>query len=69
MSNRLLPDPLPRCRRHGRMRLRPPETREQEFCGVWYRCAAPECAATALVASAGLQAQLAAQSLPGAAGR
>ncbi|MFJ1757593.1 hypothetical protein [Kitasatospora sp. NPDC088134] len=69
MSNRLLPDPLPRCRRHGRMRLRPPGTREQEFCGVWYRCAAPECAATVLVASAGLRAQLAAQSQACEAGR
>lgn len=31
---------LPRCpvTEHGAMALQVPGTREQEYCGVWYRC-------------------------------
>lgn len=56
-----LPMPLPRCKQHGEMVLRPLaiQTPEQRFCGVWYDC--PRCYSTHLYASPELEAQLAEQ--------
>jgi hypothetical protein len=48
----------PACPEHGPMSPRPPGTREQAFCGVWYRCAAFRCQYTHLLCSPGLLAQL-----------
>lgn len=53
------PMTLPACELHGQMALQPPGTPEQAFCGTWYRCT--RCTNTTLLASPGLNAQLAAQ--------
>lgn len=60
-----LPEPVPRCERHGPMRLRPlaGQTREQLWCGIWYDCAFPtfRCGTSTLIESKELRAQLAEQ--------
>ena len=48
---------LPKCERHGRMELQKPGTREQEYCGTWYRCT--RCGGSMLLASSGLKRDLA----------
>lgn len=47
---------LPKCPEHGVMELQKPGTREQEFCGTWYRCA--RCTNSTLFTSPALRAQL-----------
>lgn len=52
---------LPECQQHGPMELDAlPGTKEQSFCGVWYRCT--RCMCSTLFASPGLIAQLSSQS-------
>lgn len=50
---------LPRCAEHGQMELHKPGTREQEFCGTWYRCTL--CTNSTVFTSPALEAQLASQ--------
>lgn len=50
---------LPTCLEHGVMELQKPGTREQEFCGTWYRCT--RCTNSVLFTSPALEAQLAQQ--------
>lgn len=50
---------LPRCEQHGPMELQRPGTREQEFCGTWYRCT--RCGGSVLFTSPALELQLAHQ--------
>ena len=47
---------LPKCSEHGTMELQKPGTREQEFCGTWYRCS--RCTNSTLFTSPQLRAQL-----------
>lgn len=62
-----LPEPIPRCVKHGPMTLRPAagQTKEQLWCGTWYDCTFPEfghkCSITVLIQSKELLAQLAEQ--------
>lgn len=50
---------LPQCPEHGQMELQKPGTREQEFCGTWYRCT--RCTNSVLFTSPELENQLAEQ--------
>lgn len=52
-----LPEPIPACRLHGPMTLRPAYTKEQAWCGVWYACTAFRCGRSVLIPSAELRAQ------------
>lgn len=54
-----VPMPLPKCQEHGTMELQKPGTREQAFCGTWYRCT--RCTNSVLFTSPELEAQLASQ--------
>ncbi len=58
-----VPMELPKCKEHGAMELRDPkmQTKEQQWCGVWYRCRGcmssvlfPSPAVRALYASKGI---------------
>ena len=57
-----LPEPVPRCGRHGPMVLIPPARQDAlaRWCGVWYECAHPfpRCGSTVLFQSRELRAQL-----------
>ena len=50
----LVPMALPICEQHGQMEHQKPGTPEQEWCGVWYRCA--KCTNTVLFPSKQLEA-------------
>ena len=55
----MVPMTLPECPNgHGQMEFAKAATREQDFCGTWYRC--PRCLSSTLFRSAELDAQLAA---------
>lgn len=51
-----LPMALPRCDQHGEMVLSKPGTREQEWCGTWYRCT--RCTSSVLLSSRELTTSL-----------
>jgi hypothetical protein len=53
------PMELPKCAEHGTMELQKPGTREQAFCGTWYRCT--RCTNSVLLTSPQLAAQLESQ--------
>ena len=48
---------LPKCEKHGQMKLQNPGTREQEYCGTWYRCT--RCGDSVLLTSSELERDLA----------
>lgn len=48
---------LPKCDQHGQMEHQKSGTKEQEWCGVWYRCT--KCSTTTLFSSAALAQSLA----------
>ena len=54
-----LPMPIPRCRQHGPMTLRPGRTENERWHGTWYAC--QSCTSSALLESPALSAQLAQQ--------
>ena len=47
---------LPKCEQHGSMELQKPGTKEQEYCGTWYRCT--RCGSSHLFTSPDLQRDL-----------
>lgn len=56
VQNGLLPAVLPHCKKpgHGQMVLRPlnKQTKEQQWCGVWYDCSHHDCYCSVLYPSA-----------------
>ena len=51
-----VPMVLPACAQHGQMELQKSGTKEQEYCGTWYRCT--RCGNSTLLTSPALQRDL-----------
>jgi len=51
-----MPMVLPVCTQHGQMVLQHHGTKEQEYCGIWYRCT--RCGNSTLFPSADLRSDL-----------